>query len=526
MIARAIVCLISWLFLLHNAAGLNILAIVSLPLRSHYMAFKPLFRELATRGHNVTVINNYPDDEPLQNLTFINLESSSLGTIPLLHERENSDSTYWYLVNYFRHLYYSWQMNSKDCDNLFNSKITKTHQAEGVHYDVIFVEQFMSDCALAYAAAFYEAPIIGITSHVMLPWAYARLGLSFDVSSDPFYFSTKILNKSLYQKVEDCILHFVFTTVGRWFIQRRMYETFEPHVPRPVDIEEVARDRMRMMFVYQHFSLTGARAMSPQVLEIGGIHIGESKPVPKDIEDFLSTAEQGAIYFSFGSNLQLSTMSPQKMQKFLEAFKSVPQKVLWKWENDTFPAGYEGKIYPRKWFPQLDVLCHPKVKAFISHGGMLSLSEAAHCGKPVLAVPFFGDQFSNAAVVVSSGLGNTLMFDRINETNLGDAIRELTSEKMQRSAQQISKMWHDRPQKVMDSAIYWIEYVTRYDTALPSLPAQQNTWFENLQLDVYAVLLLIVLMFLLIFYFIVKLFILILIKLIRLVVGTKKVKTN
>lgn len=70
---------------------------------------------------------------------------------------------------------------------------------------------------------------------------------------------------------------------------------------------------------------------------------------------------------------------------------------------------------------------HPKVKAFVSHGGMLSISEAAHCGTPMLAIPFFGDQFSNSAVVRESGLGKPLYFYDLNAENFEKAIMEVTS---------------------------------------------------------------------------------------------------
>lgn len=72
---------------------------------------------------------------------------------------------------------------------------------------------------------------------------------------------------------------------------------------------------------------------------------------------------------------------------------------------------------------------HPKVLAFVSHGGMLSISEAAHCGKPILTIPFLGDQFSNSAAVTESGLGTMMHLHEITTDTLADAIRQLTSPK-------------------------------------------------------------------------------------------------
>lgn len=38
------------------------------------------------------------------------------------------------------------------------------------------------------------------------------------------------------------------------------------------------------------------------------------------------------------------------------------------------------------------VLGHPNVRAFVTHGGLLGSSEAAHCGVPVIVTPMYGDQ--------------------------------------------------------------------------------------------------------------------------------------
>ncbi|CAG7822176.1 unnamed protein product [Allacma fusca] len=43
------------------------------------------------------------------------------------------------------------------------------------------------------------------------------------------------------------------------------------------------------------------RPTLPDVIEVGGMHTRPPKPLPKDLEEFVSGAEHGFIYFSFGS---------------------------------------------------------------------------------------------------------------------------------------------------------------------------------------------------------------------------------
>lgn len=45
----------------------NILVFLPSPWKSHVLAFKPLFLELANRGHNLTVVTQFPVENPPPN---------------------------------------------------------------------------------------------------------------------------------------------------------------------------------------------------------------------------------------------------------------------------------------------------------------------------------------------------------------------------------------------------------------------------------------------------------------------------
>lgn len=62
------------------------------------------------------------------------------------------------------------------------------------------------------------------------------------------------------------------------------------------------------------------------------------------------------------------------------------------------------------------------MKAFIAHGGLLGTIEAVHCGVPVIVMPQFGDQFTNARALEANGGGVIL--------HLKDATEELIYKKL------------------------------------------------------------------------------------------------
>lgn len=62
------------------------------------------------------------------------------------------------------------------------------------------------------------------------------------------------------------------------------------------------------------------------------------------------------------------------------------------------------------------------MKAFISHGGLLGTTEAVHCGVPVVVMPQYGDQHTNARALEVSGGGVVLQFNDLNEENVYNAL--------------------------------------------------------------------------------------------------------
>lgn len=74
------------------------------------------------------------------------------------------------------------------------------------------------------------------------------------------------------------------------------------------------------------------------------------------------------------------------------------------------------------------ILGHPKIRLFITHGGMLGMQESLYNGVPLLALPFGSDQYLNAAKMKYEGCGLRLDWENLDETTLYNAITTIVQD--------------------------------------------------------------------------------------------------
>lgn len=149
----------------------------------------------------------------------------------------------------------------------------------------------------------------------------------------------------------------------------------------------------------------------------------------------------------------------------LDCFRQLKQRVIWKFENETL-ADLPPNVMIRKWLPQNDILAHKNVILFISHGGVFGMVESVWHGVPLLIMPFFGDQHRNAMRASRSGYGKYLPFFDITNQTLMSSIQELIEDEsyLQR-AKGVSSIFKTNLISPMEEAIFWIEYVCKFNGA-------------------------------------------------------------
>ncbi|CAL5442020.1 unnamed protein product [Camellia sinensis] len=140
---------------------------------------------------------------------------------------------------------------------------------------------------------------------------------------------------------------------------------------------------------------------------------GSSSVLPSDVLSWLDTCEdRTVVYVCFGSQAVLSNKQMEELAlgleksgvKFIWCIKE-PTKGHVEGQYGVIPCGFKDRVAKRGllirgWAPQVLILSHRAVGAFLTHCGRNSVLEAIFAGVPMLAWPMGADQFTNATLLV------------------------------------------------------------------------------------------------------------------------------
>lgn len=118
---------------------------------------------------------------------------------------------------------------------------------------------------------------------------------------------------------------------------------------------------------------------------------------------------------------------PEATRKiFVAAFSRLPQRVLWKWEDESGMSDLPPNVRLYTWLPPLiDLLAHPKMRLLMTHGGLYSNQETVWSGVPLIGFPVFGDQTNYVVKAQRDGYALKLDWMTLTEDILFDSIQEI-----------------------------------------------------------------------------------------------------
>ncbi|XP_026735894.1 uncharacterized protein LOC113499578 [Trichoplusia ni] len=486
--------LLYFIFVTTNEAS-RILAVVPTPSISHQAVFRTLTQELVKRGHEVTVITTDP-------------EFKNIGAPPNLTEIDVHDVSYKIWHDTFitkaskgkkNDIVSQMEIVFKGLTQILEAQLqTKEVQAlisdKGKSFDLLLLEACVRP-ALIFSHIYKNVPVILISSMGGTNINYKVIGAEVHPLLYPDHFHQSIYNLTSWEKLRALYTHYQFKKLHEnmaEFEDTMLQKQFGDDLPSVTELSS----NVDMLFLNIHPIFEGIRPVPPSVVYIEGLHLKPQKELPTDLKSYLDSSKNGVIYLSFGTNVVPSDLPKEKIAIFTKVFSQLPYDVLWKWDNDDLP-GRSDNIRIAKWLPQSDLLRHPKVKAFITQGGLQSTDEAVVAGVPMIGFPMLGDQWFNVEKYKYHNIGIGLDIETVTEQILENAIKTvIEDESFRRNIQRLRTIMQENPQPPLERAIWWTEYVLRHGGAkhLRS-PAANISWWEYQELELSVLTLLLELLF-------------------------------
>ncbi|XP_018566903.1 UDP-glucuronosyltransferase 2B15-like [Anoplophora glabripennis] len=477
--------LLNLLLLCNFCECAKILAVMPTPSYSHQVVFQPLWKNLLLRGHEITLLTT----DPLKDSNYTGLKQIDWSfTYRLWHETHNFSSI---IINFRQNKLNSFNlfftmMQDILSQELDHEDVQKLIHDENERFDLAIIE-FLHPTMLAFSERF-NCPFIGVSSMDIITSGHEAMGNP----TNPAIYTDFLVPYDSKMNYLERLLN-TLSYLGTWlyfhcyvypredvFIKRY----FGENIPK---LEEVQK-KASLVFLNTHPVLHDVRPLMPNVIQIGGaIHLRNLTALPQDLELFLNSSEQGAIYFSLGSNVKVRDLPAETFTILLETLAELPFRIVWKTEKTNF-INNVSNIYASAWLPQQEILAHKSVKAFVTQGGQQSLEEAIYYGVPIIGLPFYVDQFANIRRLSRKGACIGLDIENMRKEDFQKAVYEITTNQSYlKAVQELSVLLKEEPISSLEKAVWWTEYVIRHRGAkilrsdVPHMP-----YYQYYLLDVIA----------------------------------------
>ncbi|XP_029968395.1 UDP-glucuronosyltransferase-like [Salarias fasciatus] len=462
---------------------------------SHWLSMKILVEELGRRGHEVVVL--VPETSLL--IKGSDSHKTEIYQVPFtkaeLDENFNSlreslfekppDITDLF-VNVQRLVNFT-SFQERGCESLLkNEPLMSRLKREG--FDLVLTDPFLPCGSLL--AQIFSIPAVyflrGLPCTLDLkasrcPAPPSYVPVSFSGNSDVMTFPQRVKNMMM-SFVESYVCHMMYGHFDD--LVRRHLKDFQSY-------QELISHGSVWLLRYD-FTFEYPRPLMPNMVLIGGINCAKKAPLPADLQEFVDgSGDDGFIVFTMGS--MVSDIPLEKSKKFVEAFRQIPQRVLWRYTG-VLPDNMPKNVKILKWLPQNDLLAHPKAKVFMTHGGTHGIYEGICNGVPMLMFPLFGDQGDNVDRMVTRGVAETMSIFHFTTESLVAALKRIIHDKSYKEKMAtLSAIHRDRPVEPLDLAVFWTEFVMRHKGAEHlRVAAHDLNWIQYHSLDVLGFFVLII----------------------------------
>lgn len=324
--------------------------------KSHQNAYLPIAKEFAQRGHDVTIITNYISDDlaKFSNVNQIWMEKLVFDLSTLMPNPFTArDSWTKQLETIYEMIKLTFTMPTMVAETIYSDpRILELMNKE--KFDLVMISEACGVTCTPFGWQF-KAPVIALSPNVLFPGRASTMGDDENYSYVPFILSPFSDKMSLMERTKNFLISKVFYYVYHDFHLNTMESLFkkfvDPNAPPFVEMEK----NFSLIFTNSHPSFTYPRSLPPQVIEVGGLHCRPAKPLPQDLEKFVSSSKDGFILFAVGSALKMDDMPEETVQAFIKVFASLPQHVIWQWKGKV-RSDLPKNVLAIPWLPQQDLL--------------------------------------------------------------------------------------------------------------------------------------------------------------------------
>ncbi len=473
-------------FLLLQVAGrtdsARILGIFPTPSISHQVVFHALMKDLAARGHHLTVLTTDSMKIDNQNVTEINLHDSyevfhkEFNFVDYKESGGGAEDILIAILPVLIKIVDS-QLSHPAVKNIIENRDKQT-------FDVVIIEHLFYFSTMAFAEI-YDCPIIGITSLDTMSLAHEAIGnVANPVIHPEIFFPFRHGQLSFVERWKSLKFYLRYFFIENDKMEREYTVQIQKHFPTVNASIKTMNERIHLIMTNAHPAMGFIRPILPNTIQLGFMHIEPPKSLPSgDLKRFLDNAQNGVIYMSLGSNVKSKDLSAEILEIFLNVFGNSTYQVVWKFEADSL-RNKPDNIFISKWLPQSDLLAHPSIKLFITQGGQQSMEEAIDRTVPMVVIPFLGDQDANAKRMVQKGIGKHLELHALTQSVLREAITEMVKPIYKQNIEKLRELVNDQPMTSREKAVWWTEYVIRHKGAKHleypgrTMPFYQRYWLD------------------------------------------------
>ncbi|XP_057328398.1 UDP-glycosyltransferase UGT5-like [Microplitis mediator] len=456
-------------FFFNYCTAYNVLLATMGGTKSHTVPFVALGTALRIRGHNVTLVSAFPGPAANNGLREL--------IPPIFEAYVGNYTSEWDLVgSRFRNelplspwdaMRYGWE----SCEALLRDESSVaalrrpdiSENYESNSWDVAILDGAFPECLLGILHG-ENIPTMMLNTVALYGGSMSRQGNPTLWSLTPYFGKGYTQDMNFFQRITNVaclvtleVMHWIMTT---GFIQPTLRKYLGDQVP---DVRELVSE-VSLTLQNSHYSVAESMPYLPNVVNVACLHCRPAMELSPDLESFL---RKGFIFVSMGSSVRASGMPDTLREIFIAAFSTLPFNIIWKWEGSKI-NNLPSNIRTGAWWPQQELLGHPQLRAFVSHGGLLSLHEAAYHAAPTLVLPVFCDHDGNAAQAEKLGYALVMNLASLSINDLREAILKVTAKRSnpyKEAARRRSILLKDQPLGSNEVATWWVEHVAKHQGA-------------------------------------------------------------